>query len=79
MSSTITIAQSQWFSRPADQRFETVSDLQAAVARRRNLSRAFNVDLGKLRMVPSARAIEYVDARVDLERRAGKLMALAQN
>lgn len=52
MSSTITIAQSQWFSRPADQRFETLGDLHASVSRRRNLSRAFDVEMSNLRAEP---------------------------
>lgn len=44
----IMTASAQWASRPRDQRFENLSDLRAAVATRRNLSRSVDLDLTRI-------------------------------
>lgn len=41
-------ANREWMTRPADQRFETLSALRESVASRRNLSRAEDIDLGDI-------------------------------
>lgn len=47
--SLITEANEQWRTRPADQRYETLTSLRDAVVARRERTRAFDVDLSDLR------------------------------
>ena len=48
MNTTLTSAQSQYFSRPRDQRFESLEDLEASVTSRRNRTQAWDVPTGSI-------------------------------
>lgn len=77
--SLLTEANEQWRSRPADQRYETLTALRDAVqfarAEEGRCESLWDLVNG---FTASARSIEYADARIELESRAGKLMALAK-
>lgn len=49
----LTTANREWMTRPADQRFETLSAMMASVGARRTRSRAVNVELDDLRVHPA--------------------------
>lgn len=77
--SLITTANEQWRTRPADERYETLAALRDAVqfarAEEGRCESLWDLING---FTASARSIEFADARIELESRAGKLMSLAK-
>lgn len=77
--SLLTEANEQWRTRPADERYESLASLRDAVqfarAEEGRCETLWDLING---FTASARSIEYADARIELETRAGKLMALAR-
>ncbi len=57
---TLLRATNEWSSRPPDQRFASLADLDAAV--------------GRYRQIAGVGTVPYTDDRVTLERAAGKVM-----
>lgn len=53
VSSTLTAASQQWFSRPDDQRYLSLADLKAAVQKRKGESWTATPDVKDLRVIPA--------------------------